>query len=353
MARDNTPSWGLLSRQILEALDIPAVYRSLGVKFPGTPPNAGWLACYPIDRPDEHASAAICVDKDAPPLGRYVDKGGVCASWSLWDFAVRWGEASNWLAARAKFAQQAGIELPRGTEPKRPEDSVDWDEFFLTSITQDYCNAKEPGLIKPQALAEIGCRSGRYPKNSPRPQSIIGLPLFGIWGVIADPVGWVIIDAAGGMIRKYDGKDLEGKAKYIPIKTMTLKGSSGGVLNRWAVAHLEEAEHVWRVEGVSDLFVLHSAIPPELKKQHVAISGGFGAGDSMSPDLYRLLRGKIVHLIGDRDMAGDAGVGKWKASLEGKAKEIIIVSNEFPYPLTDCKGKDLRDLGHEWIRGWL
>jgi len=295
--------WDELHRRILGGLDIAGVYRSMGVDITGDRPNAqGWLACRAKGRKDEHASAAINVAGDGLALGRYRDKGGSGDSLSLWDFAARHGGFGDWREARRKFAALAGVKLPRGNEPKRLTDSVEW-SIWIKDVARQYCRAKEDKIIQPWALEDVGARRAYYPAGAPKcyRQEVFCLPVFGQHLTDAEPVGWVAVDAAGGDVRKFEGKDKPVKM----VKTLCLAGSETGLMNAWAVSHWDEVEVVWKVEGVSDMLTLHSMIPAELKTKHVVITTAFGAGDPVQDWWVQLLALKKVYAVGDRDRAGE------------------------------------------------
>lgn len=342
--------WTEIARRILDALDIEVTYRQMNcrVKDGASATEKGWLACYASGREDEHASAAINVG-DGPARGRYRDMGGKGDSLSLWEYGARYGGYDDWKACRKALAAQAGVKLPTGAEPKKPGDALDF-IAWSTSTVGDWCEAKggnrgDRGFLKPEAVRECGGRLAMWPVNAPAHlrQSVIAFPIFGAGGVDEGPVGWVVVEDRGGHVEKFEGKD----KRSIKAKSLTVGGSGQGLLNQWAVARLEQAEVVWKVEGITDMVALHSWIPDRLKEKHVVITNGGGATESVRECWVRALTGKKVFVVGDADIPGQVGSAKWVHALAYKAASVVNVT--LPYAVADNHGRDVRDYVEEWL----
>lgn len=100
--------WPAVKTAIVRALDIPAEYRSLGVSFVRTSPDArGRLTCHAIGRKDENPSAFVNV-----VTGVYHDSGGEGVSLGFLDFALKHGEFGRWIDCVRHYAEKADVNLP-------------------------------------------------------------------------------------------------------------------------------------------------------------------------------------------------------------------------------------------------
>ncbi len=321
-------AWSDTARSILEAIDVPAVYREMGLEFKDKASAKGWLTVV------NNLSAAVCIEGEAK--GRYRDLGGAGESMSLFDYAVAHGGYGDWREARKAFAALAGVKLPKGSEPKRPIDYLDF-QPWRPEIGYVYCQQKDP-LIATRSLIECGAQYATYPNfiRSELRQSVIALPGYGSGGVDLDPVGWILLAANGQMIEKWEGKD----SPPTPVKTLAVKESKPCLLNKFAISRLAGAEVVWKVEGITDMLALQSCIPAALKDKHVVLTNGFGAVESVRDEWVRMLAGKRVLVIGDADTPGQTGAMKWLAALHGKCD---VRNVRLPFKVKDSHGEDVRD----------
>lgn len=335
--------WKAVEHEILDALDIAAEYRALGVVFTqDTPRQNGWQPCHAAGRQDNKASAAVCIQGAA--RGRYRDLGGSDGqSLSLWEFAARYGGHGDWREARKHYALRLGIKLPAGTEPRRPDDQI---EFLTTPVAPDilasWCQDK--GGFGLQTVLDNGGRYARYPKKA-RPehaQYVVAFPAYNPPGLTdSDPAAWVITNSTSAPLQVYKGKgQAPGQAK-----TLSVGGSVGGLLGSYGLNHLETAEYVWKVEGLSDLLTLHDRLRGcGLLGQHVVISNSQGTLETVKPEWQMLLRGlpnlKALYVIHDCDRPGQIGAERWCQLL---APHLRVKSVVLPYEIKENHGEDVRD----------
>jgi hypothetical protein len=333
--------WKEIERNILEALDIAAEYAAMGVKFVNDrATDKGWLKCHAITRDDNNPSAAVFVGH-GPKRGRWCDLGGEPSSLSFWNFAARFGNHGDWREARKFYAEKTKIALPGGGEPKRPEEAID---FLGTqdTIIAAWCITK--GGFDLDAVIDNGGTNGRYPKKAKVEQSqfVVAFPGFnGPAFADGEPDAWVICNQTGEPVRLWRGKTKPPSLQ----KTLSVGGSVGSLLGKFGLKHIETAEIVWKVEGLSDLLALCTAITNAgLRGKHVVISNSQGTIESVHDDWVELLTGKTVYVIHDSDRPGRIGCNRWCIALAGNAKELRPVI--LPYEVKDSHGEDVRDFLH-------
>lgn len=330
-------AWDAARAEVLEAIDVQAEYIAWGAKLAGEPNEDGWVACYSLGRQDSNASAGINVGVGVM-RGRYRDFGDTSADSSLSFFyaAARFGGHADHKAALKHYATVAGVTLPA------TEDSTDWEsqiEFqkWIPNLCHLYTQAKQP--ITADALERMGARRGKWPKKSTEPDSVFALPVYGPNLLNSDPSGWVVIHAYGKPLNVYDGPEKPLKQE----KSHTLRGTRGGLMNRFALEHLATAEVIWKVEGVSDCLTLESIIPEELRGRHVVVTNSGGASEKPRAEFAALFAGKDVRVIHDADHAGQAGAAVWVSVLAEAGANVRRV--DLPYLIAEKHGLDLRD----WI----
>lgn len=329
--------WEELNRQILEATDIEEAYRGLGVDVTGSRPNgSGWLECRAVGREDKSPSAAICV-ASGPQRGRYRDLGGNGDSLGLFDFAAKHGPFANWEEARRDFGKKAGLlaKFPK-KDQERPEDRVSingsWNRLMIRGLLAAYPSITEAAIL------DCGGKLGKYPAKSPQPRYVVAWPAYGPGGVDGELRGFVIQAADGGKVELYKG---EGNPTEL-VKRATIGNS--GLIGRHGLKHLEQAELVWKVEGISDLLTLQAAIPADLKDKHVVITNAAGTHETyLVSEVAPMFAGKRVAVLHDCDVPGQQGAGNWIGHLKSVAESVRNVL--LPFEISETKGKDLRD----WI----
>jgi P4 family phage/plasmid primase-like protien len=392
--------WRAKDREIISALGqdgILSAYQSLGTRFEGQPRPNGKAECYGSfrspDNPDQSPSAYVDTK-----TGRFKDSGaGDTREMTLWDFAARIDPARfpTWQDARRHFAEVAGVELPTGKRKRKsksktngstpaprkpaatsganggaPEPREDWRTAlnFTDGLPNDagepqwspaglrhlqhWCR-KKPG-ISPIAVIKNGGRLAEYKCDRPNPDSpgsyfpplhrVVALPIFGDQLLNADPLSYVIWNLHGHPFPRKSGK---------PVKMLTV-GSGSGVIGlaglqtiKASAAAGKPVTNLWKVEGPSDLLSLYSALPPDRQSMEPIVSfagGSTSVPPAGSPQLA-LFTGVETTVVGDADVAGEAGVRKSCrafASLGGK-----VFRTRPLYEIQPKHGADLRD----WLTG--
>ena len=196
--------WEELNRLILEATDIEATYRELGLEITGSRPNgSGWLSCRAMGRDDKSPSAAICV-ASGPQRGRYRDLGGNGDSLSLFDFAAKFGTFGDWEDARREYGKKANLlkKFPK-KDQERPQDKVDisdsWNRLMVRGMIKAY-----PGISE-EAVLLCGGKLGKYPAKSSHPRYVVAWPAYGVGGIDGELRGYVLQAADGGKIEVFKG----------------------------------------------------------------------------------------------------------------------------------------------------
>jgi len=334
--------WEDVTRQILDALDIRQEYHLFGIQTQGRPNRKGW------DQVEGDSSAYINIGR-GPLRGRYKDFGGDGFRGSLFDAAAHFGNYADWKEARRHYAHKAGVSLPRGQKaPVRLDDKIDfgpWNEMLARAWT-----LKKPGTtVRGMELA--GCQMAAWPKKT-REFKVFAIPVWGVGLMDADPVAYVIWQRSGQDLQIFQGKDIP----RLPAKSATIKpkdSSPKGWIGTHGIAHLEEAEIVWKVEGVTDLIALQSIIPEQYADRHIVLTNVAGTNEDPEDDLVELLSGKRVFVLHDMDRPGQGevedwdflhGAKRWCQAIEQHAAECRNV--QLPFDIVENHGPDVRD----WIQ---
>lgn len=322
--------WNAVNAEILARTDLMEAYQAMGVvPSRGQPNERGWVDCHAAGREDSNPSARFNVQ-----TGRYKDyKGGEAIG--FFEFAGRYGGFKDWSDARRHFASKAGVALPSSQEPRRPQDCLDFIRTCEMEIKR-WCRKKDArGSITSQAVLEAGGRMALYPKGLSTAQEVIAFPGYGPDLLDGEPVGWVMVGLEEP-VRLYQSG--------LPDtfhKVLVAAGSGPCLLNRFALERLENAEVVWKVEGISDMLTLQSWIPPSHRDSHVVVTGAFGAMEPVQGWQLRVLEGKTVYVVGDADESGQKGAESWAGALAFKSKAFHV---KLPFEVQSDSGMDLRDL---------
>lgn len=296
------------------------------------------MECRAIGRDDKSPSAAICV-ATGPQRGRYRDLGGNGDSLGLFDFAAKYGTFGNWEEARRHYGKQAGLlnKFPK-KDQERPEDKVaisdSWNRVIVRGLLKAY-----PGITEESVLA-CGGKLAKYPAKSPQPRYVVAWPAYGPGGCDGEVRGFVVQAADGGKIEIFKGAG----NPTDPVKRATIGNS--GLVGRHGLKHLENAELVWKVEGISDLLSLQAAIPLELREKHVVITNAGGTHETyLVKEVASMFAGKKVAILHDCDVPGQQGAGNWisaLASISDSVRNVVL-----PFDVSEDHGKDLRDWFNE------
>ncbi|MDA0283741.1 MAG: hypothetical protein O3B86_10340 [Planctomycetota bacterium] len=331
----NGADWGELKSAIIAGLDIPAEYQELGIKFPdgAEPRSNGWLACFAAGREDKSPSAAINVTS-----GHYRDLGGDNDSLSLWDFAAKYGPFADWKEAFQGYAKKSGVQLPHSKKRKskptlseKVEILSKWNPLSIRGFRALYPSVTE------DAIRATGATLARYPGWSHTPRYCLAWPIYGSELFAKPPIGYVLQAADGGLIevvRKGCPSTFE---KRITVGESGLVGTAG----LKAIAK-GPVERIYKVEGISDLLALESAIPAELREKHIVITNAGGAGEHKTPSRsVELLKDACVVLIHDSDLPGQNGAKIWLdcVGVQSRTFQNVVLHEE----IAEKNGKDIRD----------
>lgn len=330
--------WGELKSAVIAGLDISAEYQELGVRIVegAEPRSSGWLACYAAGRDDKTPSAAINVTS-----GHYRDLGGDNDSLSLWDFAAKHGRYADWKEAFQHFAKKAGVnkkKFPKTWEKQWAEQVEilsQWNPLSIRGFRAAYPDATI------ESIRATGATLARYPKKSHTPRYCLAWPIYGPHLFDEAPTGYIVQAADGGLIDVWRGEGLPPE----PTKRLVL-GKSGLVgrsaLKLFAAGDGGPVERIYKVEGVSDMLALQSAIPPELREKHIVITNASGAGEKSTPAGFaHLFAGTDLVIIHDSDEPGQDGSKLW---LNYVGKYCKAAWNVILDDVIETKhGRDLRD----------
>ena len=331
-------------RAVIAGLDIMAEYRALGLRLAGdTPRTSGAIEAYAYGRDERKPSAWVDTT-----TGRYGDSNpgstGI-ESASLFDFAIKVGQFTDFKSALHYYADKAGVKLTGGKKKSEGKlEFQDWDSGN-DRLVAIWCAIHKPGTSL-DAIKRAGSLVARYYILNKAGQrfdknTVIALPCYRPPGLVSvDPVAWVLFDIGGGQFENYHGK---GQPPTYS-KMISLGKTSGTLMNREAVAHLASGlptELVWKTAGPSDMLALMTAIPSDLRDTHVALSNASGETGGVPDELAKVFAGRRLMICHDRDEAGEAGNRKWLAATAKWTAETRVVT--LPYQLRKKAGLDLRD----------
>lgn len=334
--------WQEATRKILANTDVESEFKAMGVRIVGQPSSSGWLSCHAMGREDRNPSAAINVG-DGEQRGRYKDHGGDGLSLNFFDFCAEFGNFTTWREARKHYAKAAGVKLPKGAD-KKPADRFDfrpWNEMLVRAYTK-----RRPPLTTTGVKLAGGILAA-WPSGAAVKYPVLAFPIYGEQLGDGDPVGYVAVNRAEGMLQVFQGRGNPPK----PAKSISPseEGASRVWVGRHGVMHMADAELIWKVEGLTDMLALQSIIPPDLRDKHVVVTNASGCNEHPNTAHVASVAGKTVHVLHDADEPGQGvtdseilmGARKWAAVLATTAKSCVNV--QLPYKLEKDHGKDLRD----------
>ena len=336
---DRKAAWDEARSEILSKLDIEAEYIRWGCRIAGEPGGDGWQSCYSMGRDESTPSSGINIG-DGPHRGRYRDFGssGNDSSLSFFFAAATFGGIASSKEAVKHYADITGVKLPESDDPNNWESQIEFTSWV--EHRPKIFAANKPPIVG-EAIQRMGGVQGNWPRKSKDPQTVYAFPIYGPQLLQSDPIGWVVMQAFGKKLTVYQGKEKHPKEE----KTHTLKGSRSGLMNRFALERLTDAEVIWKVEGVSDCLTLESIIPEELRGKHIVITNSAGATERPKESFANLFTGKKVYVLHDADKPGQAGAVVWSAILAEKG--AITRNVKLPYSITETHGKDVRDWVNE------
>lgn len=232
-------------------------------------------------------------------------------------------------AAVGRVADAVGVEI----DTKSVEDPAKHLTFRAVEDVANRCLDEwaTDRDLPPGTLQGIGCLNGTY-----RGYNVAIWPVWGFKLRAEQPVGFAMKRSAGG-----GGLPVFGQPNDPPrmVPTKVTAGSKAGWIG--PVELIEQAEVIWKVEGVSDLAAVWAAIPEELRGRHIVLTNAFGCGERPKKWMIELLKGKAVRVLHDADEPGDRGANQWAKSLAEGGAEVQIV--RLPYTPAKSHGKDIRD----------
>lgn len=244
--------------------------------------------------------------------------------------------AIQWLSG-CKFkeaVEHVGRFLGTQREDADPGKDLAWREWS-SELAAFFIQSKK-GVTEAAILA-AGGRMARY-KNH---YSVIAFPIIGESLDTTRPVGWIIVNAMGGTLPKWDKTgEVIGQ-----VKTKVTYGSKPGLVGVAAIERMKTAglvEKVWKTEGLSDLLATMAAMPPKLAERHVAVTNSNGARQHMGWMAGALARFDCC-VLHDCDEPGQIGADvacQDIALQDGRPRKVVL-----PYEIAKDHGPDVRD----WI----
>lgn len=242
--------------------------------------------------------------------------------------AIMWLTGCKFPEALEKVAEVVGVRPKGSKDPARDLEFRPWSGALVPIFA-----SKRKGVTE-ESLVAAGARLARY-KNF----TVFALPIIGETLDTEKPVGWVLMNATGGRLPKYNKK-----GEHIgDVKVKITYGSKPGLVGKKAVERLKLEglpEVIWKVEGVTDLLALTAKIPGPMSDRHLVVTNANGAGEEpkwMAGILSRA-RPLVLH---DADQPGEAGAKLWTKEIARQGTPCGLV--RLPYEVADTSGKDVRD----------
>jgi hypothetical protein len=343
-------AWKEVDKEILNRLDLQFEYESMGIEFSGPVNGRGWLSCYVFGKDasaQRTASAGCCVSGDEKELGRYKEFSGDGRAVGFFEFcATVAGKFKDWKEARNHYAEKLGVELPvKAKKKKKPEDSLEWQEW--NDVVVRHWTTKKPKVVL-GAVRVQGAKLAWWPKKTKK-FTVLAIPSYGHELTKSEPVGWIIYNINGKQLPLFQGKDKPPRME----KTLSVGGSTGGLVGKWCLEHLDTADITWKVEGLTDLFAQNSIVPKELIASHLVWTNSNGTMEIPQVELIRHFKGKKVIVVHDADQPGVGNTGgqsptepatgshRWALALKEIGAEVYRF--ELPYRVVVNHGPDLRD----------
>ncbi len=245
--------------------------------------------------------------------------------------ALMWLLGDKFPDVLAKVADYLGI---APVEVNDPAKDLAWMRWSGT-LAKFFINAKKG--VSEAAILAAGGRMARY-----KHFTVIAFPIIGDTLDVENPVGWVIVNAQGGTLPKWDKNgDVVGH-----VKTKITYGSKSGFIGLSAVERLKTqgmVEVVWKTEGLSDMLATLAAVPASLADRHIVVTNSCGASEKAAVKWMAstLAQVPVVNILHDADEPGQTGAKLWGqevAAQGGNPRHI-----ELPYPIEPNHGKDVRD----------
>lgn len=244
--------------------------------------------------------------------------------------ALQWFAGCDFKGAVKLASDTLGMSTANGKRKADPAADLDWREW--SSDLAAFFIQSKPGVTEAAILA-AGGRLARY-KNK---YSVIAFPIIGETLDTTKPIGWVLVNAMGGTLPKWNR---EGEV----IKQLKIKithGSEPGLIGVHAVERMKVAglvDVVWKTEGVSDLLALMAALNDSDKTVAVTNSNGARQHLGWMAGLLARFDTRILHDCDEPGQVGADAACQDIASQGGASRKVVL-----PYPIEKDHGKDIRD----------
>lgn len=245
--------------------------------------------------------------------------------------ALQWLLGCDFITAAGKLGDYLGVKPAKETrsDPEKDLEFLEWSANLVPHLAM-----KRPGITE-DALLRAGARRAKYKRT----YMVYALPIIGESLNPEKPVGWVMIEAMGGTLPKWDRKgNIVGD-----VKVKMTAGSKPGFVGLHAIERLAVTglpEVIWKVEGVTDLLAMLAAIPEGQQERHLVLTNANGASESPKWMASVLARSKPL-VLHDADEPGEVGAKNWAKEITRHGVETIIV--RLPYEIEETHGKDVRD----------
>jgi hypothetical protein len=250
--------------------------------------------------------------------------------------AIKWFfDYKKFPEAVAHVGKYLGIESTNGKNGQAaidPAKDLDW-RPWSSELVKFFLQAK-PGISEPAILA-AGGRMARYKQVN----TVIAFPIIGESLDITKPVGWVLVNATGGTLPRWDkdGTPLD------PVKVKVTYGSKPGLVGLHAIERMKaggDVERNWKCEGVTDLLAVMTAVPPELADKHLVLTNSNGAGQRLNwmAGIVARFPSGVIH---DADHPGQAGAAQACQDIALQGGQVRNV--QLPYEVVADHGRDVRD----------
>lgn len=335
--RNPDNKWTEFLDLLMETIDVQDYLESKGVRFTGGVSSKGWAECHAVDRDDDKPSAAVNLAN-----GYYKDLG-YGPSYPFFQFLVHLGVYPTFYSAVEGLAVEQKM---KSKMPKSRKGLSFWNKLkFKAKWSSVSCR----GLLKELKISEKTlAMTGAKQVLTPSGEIAVALPVYSPHSLFeAEQAGIVLKNAGGGTLIHDRGK--EAPPEHLKSKSL----GTGGMLNLHAFSVWDEAEYVFKVEGVSDLLALQELIPESDRDRYVVTTNSDGCDAARTPQLFsHHLAGKKVIIIHDADEPGQygeaidkkGGAQRWlNYALANQCRWCVNL--QLPYEIAEKKGKDLRD----WI----
>jgi hypothetical protein len=276
---------------------------------------------------DEAAGAVLCNQC-------FVKNNGDGFAALQWSLNIKFGEALKLVA------DYCGVKLKSKKSSKDIDPAKDL-EFkpWSSQLCQFFLKSKSG--VTEQSVLDAGGQMARYKRQ----YSVIAFPVIGESLDTEKPVGWVLVNAMGGTLPKWDKT---GKVVG-QVKVKLAYGSQPGLIGTSAIDRLKTEGMIDRVikcEGISDSLAVAAILPGDSRT--VAITNSNGAQEKPFWRAGFLANFETV-MLHDADQPGVSGAGAWAVEI-AKANGKASIA-KLPYEVEKDHGKDVRDWlaeGHGW-----